>query len=218
MAPHSEVHLLRGDPLSSAREHHRGGPGGAEKESLWPNVFLKWHLRSHPPMWGHSSTRAALHFSSKDGTFDSVDRATARRRLAEARVGRLATVTADQRPHIVPCCFVLHGQTLLSAVDAKPKSTLFQQPVRLAARRPLRRGLDHLVVGTGGRSRASDPRGRCVRARLGSLWQASMRSTRPVGHRDLSSSWTSNGGAPGHNAGITYPPTSSVVRCSEWPP
>lgn len=40
-------------------------------------------------------------------------------------MGRLATVTADQRPHIVPCCFVLHGQTVLSAVDAKPKSTLF---------------------------------------------------------------------------------------------
>ncbi len=53
-----------------------------------------------------------------------MDRATARQRLADARVGHLATVTADVRPHIVPCCFVLHARTVYSAVDAKPKSTL----------------------------------------------------------------------------------------------
>ena len=39
-------------------------------------------------------------------------------------MGHLATVTADARPHIVPCCFVLHARTVYSAVDAKPKSTL----------------------------------------------------------------------------------------------
>ena len=52
-----------------------------------------------------------------------MDAATARRRFAEARVARLATVTIDQRPHLVPCCFVLDGDTVYSAVDAKPKST-----------------------------------------------------------------------------------------------
>lgn len=47
-----------------------------------------------------------------------------RQRLAVARVGRLATVTADERPHIVPCCFALDGDTLYTAVDdVKPKST-----------------------------------------------------------------------------------------------
>ena len=46
-----------------------------------------------------------------------------RRRLAEARVGRLATVTAAGRPHLVPCCFALGGETAYSAVDHKPKST-----------------------------------------------------------------------------------------------
>jgi PPOX class probable F420-dependent enzyme len=51
-------------------------------------------------------------------------RATARHRLATARVGRLATLGADAQPHLVPCCFVLVGETLFSAVDAKPKSTL----------------------------------------------------------------------------------------------
>lgn len=47
-----------------------------------------------------------------------------RRRVPEARSGVLSTVTADGRPHAVPCCFVLEGETVYSAVDAKPKSTL----------------------------------------------------------------------------------------------
>jgi PPOX class probable F420-dependent enzyme len=47
-----------------------------------------------------------------------------RRRLAGGRVGRLATVRPDGRPHLVPCCYVLAGDTVCSAVDAKPKSTL----------------------------------------------------------------------------------------------
>ena len=47
-----------------------------------------------------------------------------RTRFASAPVGRLATVRPDGTPHVVPCCFALHGDTLYSAVDAKPKSTL----------------------------------------------------------------------------------------------
>ena len=47
-----------------------------------------------------------------------------RRRVGEARSGVLSTVTAEGRPHAVPCCFVLKGEVLYSAVDAKPKSTL----------------------------------------------------------------------------------------------
>jgi PPOX class probable F420-dependent enzyme len=46
-----------------------------------------------------------------------------RSRVAEARVGRLATVTTEGHPHLVPCCFVLSGETIYSAVDHKPKST-----------------------------------------------------------------------------------------------
>ena len=41
----------------------------------------------------------------------------------EARVARLATVGTDGRPHVVPICFALDGDTLYTAVDAKPKST-----------------------------------------------------------------------------------------------
>jgi PPOX class probable F420-dependent enzyme len=52
-----------------------------------------------------------------------VEQEAMRRRVADARVGRLATVTRGGRPHIVPCCFVLDGDTVYSAVDDKPKST-----------------------------------------------------------------------------------------------
>jgi PPOX class probable F420-dependent enzyme len=49
--------------------------------------------------------------------------AEARRRFASARVARLATVGADGRPHLVPMAFALAGETVYSAVDAKPKRT-----------------------------------------------------------------------------------------------
>lgn len=44
-----------------------------------------------------------------------------RERVAAARVARLATVGSDGRPHLVPICFALEGDTLYSAVDEKPK-------------------------------------------------------------------------------------------------
>jgi PPOX class probable F420-dependent enzyme len=44
-----------------------------------------------------------------------------RNRAGGARVARLATVTDDGRPHLVPICFVLEGDILYSAVDHKPK-------------------------------------------------------------------------------------------------
>jgi PPOX class probable F420-dependent enzyme len=59
-----------------------------------------------------------------------VDPSTARRRLASARVGHLATVTEGQRAHLVPCCFVLEADTLYSAIDAKPKTTFMLRRLR----------------------------------------------------------------------------------------
>lgn len=47
-----------------------------------------------------------------------------RRRVREARVARLATVSAAGHPHLVPCTFVLVGDLVYTAVDAKPKSTM----------------------------------------------------------------------------------------------
>ena len=50
-----------------------------------------------------------------------MDRAEALRRLAEARVGRLATADAHGIPHVVPFVFALDGETISWAVDHKPK-------------------------------------------------------------------------------------------------
>jgi PPOX class probable F420-dependent enzyme len=52
-----------------------------------------------------------------------MEAAEARRRLEDARVAHLATVSDDGRPHIVPIVFALDGDTLYFAVDAKPKRT-----------------------------------------------------------------------------------------------
>ena len=53
-----------------------------------------------------------------------MDTGEMRRRVGEARSAVLSTVTADGRPHAVPCCFFLKGEVVYSAIDAKPKSTL----------------------------------------------------------------------------------------------
>jgi PPOX class probable F420-dependent enzyme len=58
----------------------------------------------------------------------------ARERFAAAPVARLATVDAQGRPHLVPIAFVLAGETIYSAVDAKPKrSTGLRRLANVAA-------------------------------------------------------------------------------------
>jgi PPOX class probable F420-dependent enzyme len=47
----------------------------------------------------------------------------ARDRFTEARVARLATVAADGRPHLVPVTFAVSADRIVTAVDAKPKTT-----------------------------------------------------------------------------------------------
>jgi len=47
----------------------------------------------------------------------------ARARFLAARVARLATADADGRPHLVAIVFAARGETIYSAVDAKPKRT-----------------------------------------------------------------------------------------------
>jgi PPOX class probable F420-dependent enzyme len=44
-----------------------------------------------------------------------------RRRVEAASVARLATIDPQGRPHLVPICFALVGETLYTAVDRKPK-------------------------------------------------------------------------------------------------
>ncbi|HVA75832.1 MAG TPA: TIGR03668 family PPOX class F420-dependent oxidoreductase [Acidimicrobiales bacterium] len=45
----------------------------------------------------------------------------ARRRFSEARVARLATADGSGRPHLVPIVFAIACDTVVSAVDHKPK-------------------------------------------------------------------------------------------------
>jgi PPOX class probable F420-dependent enzyme len=59
-----------------------------------------------------------------------MDEGESRRRLADARVGRLATVTAQGAPHLVPVVFALVHDVVYTAVDSKPKTT--QRLQRLA--------------------------------------------------------------------------------------
>ena len=41
--------------------------------------------------------------------------------LAAHRVGRLATVSAEGQPHVVPVCYAFDGELLYSPIDEKPK-------------------------------------------------------------------------------------------------
>jgi PPOX class probable F420-dependent enzyme len=60
----------------------------------------------------------------------------ARERFASARVARLATADAGGVPHVVPLVFALDGDTVYSAVDAKPKRTTDLKRLRNVAANP----------------------------------------------------------------------------------
>ncbi len=69
-------------------------------------------------------------------TVVGMEEATARRLFAQARVGRLATVTPGGEPHLVPVTFVLVDDTVWTAVDGKPKRTRRLQRLRNIAANP----------------------------------------------------------------------------------
>jgi PPOX class probable F420-dependent enzyme len=63
-----------------------------------------------------------------------METAELRRRFAASRVARLSTVRPDGGPHAVPIVFALVGDTVFSAVDAKPKrSTNLQRLANVRA-------------------------------------------------------------------------------------
>jgi PPOX class probable F420-dependent enzyme len=59
-----------------------------------------------------------------------------RERVRTAPVARLATTEPNGRPHLVPIVFVLDGEKLYSAVDAKPKRSRRLRRVANARERP----------------------------------------------------------------------------------
>jgi PPOX class probable F420-dependent enzyme len=116
----------------------------------------------------------------------------ARRRFAAAPVARLATVDADGRPHLVPMVFAVAGETLYSAVDAKPKRTTALRRLANVAANPRVAVLvddyndDWTTLwwvradGTGRVLDAGEPEGRLgVDQLVGRYWQ--YREQRPIG-------------------------------------
>jgi PPOX class probable F420-dependent enzyme len=65
-----------------------------------------------------------------------LDESTCRERFAAARVARLATVGRDRQPHIVPVTFALSGETIVTAIDQKPKTTTSLRRLRNIAENP----------------------------------------------------------------------------------
>jgi PPOX class probable F420-dependent enzyme len=63
--------------------------------------------------------------------------AEARRRFEAARVARLATADEQGRPHLVPITFALDGDTVVTAIDHKPKTTSSLQRLRNIATNPV---------------------------------------------------------------------------------
>ncbi|WIX91248.1 TIGR03668 family PPOX class F420-dependent oxidoreductase [Amycolatopsis sp. DG1A-15b] len=60
----------------------------------------------------------------------------ARDRFAAGRVARLATVSAEGVPHLVPVTFAVRGDTVVFAVDHKPKSSVALRRLRNIAENP----------------------------------------------------------------------------------
>src|SRR5579864_352900 len=57
--------------------------------------------------------------------------AAVRKTLRQARVARLATLDAKNRPHIIPVCFAYDGKLFYTAVDRKPKRVPRERLTRL---------------------------------------------------------------------------------------
>ena len=91
-----------------------------------------------------------------------------RERVEGARVGRMATVDAEGRSHLVPICFALEGGHALlggrreaEALEAVEARREHPRPLgRCSTRRPLRGGLDEALVGANGRAGQGARRGR----------------------------------------------------------
>jgi PPOX class probable F420-dependent enzyme len=63
--------------------------------------------------------------------------------IAEGRVGRLGTADTSGQPLVVPICYAFDGESLFSAIDAKPKA---QSPLGLKRIRNIRANAKVSVV------------------------------------------------------------------------
>ena len=136
--------------------------------------------------------------------------AEARGRFAGARIARLATADAGGRPHVVPIVFALAGDTIYTAVDAKPKRTRSLRRLANVEANPRVAVLaDHYeddwdalwwvrADGTGRVVGADEPEGRAALARLAERYPQ-YREQRPAGpvlaiDVERWSGWAASGG------------------------
>ena len=133
-----------------------------------------------------------------------MDEAELRRRVAEARVARLATIEADGRAHLVPICFAVEEERLYSAVDQKPKRSRDLRRLRNLRERPWATVLvDHYEEDWSrlwwarlrGPARILD--GGEEAAARSTSWARSTPSTGGTRRPGRSSRWTSSSGARG---------------------
>jgi PPOX class probable F420-dependent enzyme len=59
-----------------------------------------------------------------------------RRRFAKAKVARLATITPNGHPHVIPVTFAIQNSKLYIAIDHKPKTTKNLQRLRNIKQNP----------------------------------------------------------------------------------
>ena len=64
--------------------------------------------------------------------------------IARARTATLGTIADDGRPRLVPICFVLDGDVLVTPIDEKPKNAT--DPRQLARIRDIERRADVTVL------------------------------------------------------------------------
>ncbi len=94
---------------------------GSEEPDTWATRVRSLNLlrgRVATPKWQRHVARGVWHCRSMRWSSEH-----AREIFAASRVARLATVSADCHPHLVPVTFVAHEDTVATAVDTKPKST-----------------------------------------------------------------------------------------------
>ena len=81
-------------------------------------------VQTRPGRYGFPRRRASHRVAVPDLRQDGrVTEDEARRRAGTARVGRLASIDENGHPHVVPICFVLADDRVVSVVDQKPKRT-----------------------------------------------------------------------------------------------
>ena len=134
------LRFVLGDPglvLELGQERRELGDLGDDPAHARQFVVCLLHRVCTQPLHGSTiAARRPITFGRRERQTSVMDTVEIRRRIAAARVARLATTGADLRPHIVPICFALDEQTLYFAVDAKPKRTTNLKRLRNIAVNP----------------------------------------------------------------------------------